>query len=78
MRAGIEIGAWVVKIGSSRPSSGICHQVSTIEGDVLRHRCGISMNERDVFDVVAPDKQGRCLRCSAAIMASRVKSGRLS
>ena len=74
MRAGIEVGAWVIGVGSSRPSSGICHQIAAIEGDVLHYKCGISLTEREVLDIVGPQAQGRCLRCSAVLMASRLRS----
>jgi hypothetical protein len=75
----IEIGSWVVKIGSSKPSSGICHQVTAIEGDILRLKCGSSMTHFEVLDIIVdPASQGRCLRCSAVITNSRRSISRMA
>ncbi len=68
----VKIGYWVIKIGSSRPSSGTCHQVRAIRDEMLKLQCGLPMTTGEVLDVIVdPAKQGLCLRCSTTIMNGR-------
>ena len=55
---------WVVKIGSSKPSSGVAHQVVSISEGYLHLGCGLRMTEAEVLDVVDGEtSQDKCRKC---------------
>ena len=63
----INLGDWVVKIGTSKPSSGVGHRIIRVYSDpLLRTACGLELEPGEVLQNLGQDAasdQGLCKRC---------------
>jgi hypothetical protein len=71
--ADIEIGDWITRIGSSRPSTGTAHRIGSIIRIVdgytqLQTACGLKLHPNEILQNLGRNRKppaGACRRCAA-------------